>query len=41
LSDAAMAVRHSLNYIKPGEKISTTFSSLKAAKEKRQVPKHD
>ena len=40
LSDAAMAVRHCLNYIKPGEKISTTFSSLKVAKEKRHAPKN-
>ncbi len=38
LSDAAMAVRHSLNYIKPGEKIRHTFSSLKGAKEKRNAP---
>ena len=41
LSDAAMAVRHSLNYIKPGEKISNIFSSLKAAKEKRHASKND
>ena len=40
LSDAAMAVRHCLNYIKPGEKISTTFSSLKVAKEKRHASKN-
>ncbi len=38
LSDAAMAVRHSLGYIKPGEKIRHTFSSLKGAKEKRNAP---
>ncbi len=37
LSDAAMAVRHSLTYIKPGEKIRHTFSSLKGAKEKRNA----
>ena len=41
LSDAAMAVRHSLTYIKPGEKINNTFSSLKGAKEKRHAPKND
>ncbi len=35
LSDAAMAVRHSLTYIKPGEKIRHTFSSVKMAKEKK------
>ena len=40
LSDAAMAVRHCLSYIKPGERISTTFSSLKAAKEKRHASKN-
>jgi thioredoxin reductase len=38
LSDAAMAVRHSLTYIKPGEKIRHTFSSLKGAKEKKNAP---
>jgi len=38
LSDAAMAVRHSLTYIKPGEKIRHTFSSVKGAKEKRSAP---
>ena len=38
LSDAAMAVRHSLTYIKPGEKIRHTFSSLKTIKEKRNAP---
>ena len=38
LSDAAMAVRHSLTYIKPGENIRHTFSSLKGAKEKRNAP---
>ena len=37
LSDAAMAVRHSLTYIKPGEKIRHTFSSLKKAKENRNA----
>jgi len=35
LSDAAMAVRHSLNYIRPGEKIKHTFSSVKMAKQKK------
>ena len=40
LSDAAMAVRHSLNYIKPGERISHTFSSLKVAKQKRDATKN-
>ncbi|WP_449258715.1 NAD(P)/FAD-dependent oxidoreductase [Chlorobium limicola] len=35
LSDAAMAVRHSLTYIRPGEKIRHTFSSVKMAKKKR------
>ncbi|MEI8033715.1 MAG: NAD(P)/FAD-dependent oxidoreductase [Chlorobiaceae bacterium] len=35
LSDAAMAVRHSLNYIKPGEKIRHTFSSVKMAKDRK------
>ena len=38
LSDAAMAVRHSLTYIKPGEKIRHTFSSLKTIMEKRNAP---
>ena len=38
LSDAAMAVRHSLTYIKPGEKIRHTFSSVKMAKEKKNAP---
>ena len=37
LSDAAMAVRNSLTYIKPGEKIRHTFSSLKKAKEKKNA----
>ncbi|TLU83208.1 MAG: NAD(P)/FAD-dependent oxidoreductase [Chlorobium sp.] len=37
LSDAAMAVRHSLTYIKPGEKIRNTFSSIKMAKGKKGV----
>jgi thioredoxin reductase (NADPH) len=32
LSDAAMAVRHSLTYIRPGEKIRNTFSSVKMAR---------
>jgi thioredoxin reductase (NADPH) len=36
LSDATMAVRHSLHYIKPGEKIKHTFSSVKMAKEKKK-----
>ncbi|EAT59140.1 NAD(P)/FAD-dependent oxidoreductase [Chlorobium ferrooxidans] len=40
LSDAAMAVRHSLTYIKPGEKIRHTFSSVKAAKEKKNAPEN-
>ena len=40
LSDAAMAVRHSLTYIKPGEKIKHTFSSLKKAKEKKNASKN-
>ncbi len=35
LSDATMAVRHSLTYIKPGEKIRHQFSSVKMAKEKK------
>ncbi len=35
LSDAAMAVRHSLTYIKPGEKIRNTFSSIKMAKDRK------
>lgn len=35
LSDATMAVRHCLSYIKPGEKIRTTFSSVKMAREKK------
>ena len=37
LSDAAMAVRNSLTYIKPGEKIRHTFSSLKKAKENKNA----
>jgi thioredoxin reductase len=41
LSDAAMAVRHSLTYIKPGEKIRHTFSSLKKAKEKKNAPENN
>lgn len=40
LSDAAMAVRHCLTYIKPGEKIRHTFSSLKMAKEKKNAPEN-
>ena len=40
LSDAAMAVRNSLTYIKPGEKIRNTFSSLKKAKEKKNAPEN-
>ncbi|NEX14367.1 MAG: ferredoxin-NADP reductase [Prosthecochloris sp.] len=36
LSDATMAVRHSLNYIHPGEKIKQQFSSIKMAKEKNK-----
>jgi len=35
LSDAAMAVRHSLTYIRPGEKIRHTFSSVKMARQKK------
>ncbi|NTU87849.1 MAG: NAD(P)/FAD-dependent oxidoreductase [Chlorobiaceae bacterium] len=35
LSDAAMAVRHSLTYIRPGEKIRHTFSSVKMGKQKK------
>ena len=35
LSEATMAVRHSLSYIKPGEKIRNVFSSVKIAKEKK------
>ncbi|TNJ37249.1 NAD(P)/FAD-dependent oxidoreductase [Prosthecochloris vibrioformis] len=35
LSDATMAVRHSLSYIKPGEKIRHQFSSVKMARENR------
>jgi thioredoxin reductase (NADPH) len=35
LSEATMAVRHSLSYIKPGEKIRNVFSSVKMAKEKK------
>jgi thioredoxin reductase (NADPH) len=34
LSDAAMAVRNSLSYIKPGEKIKHQFSSIKMAAKK-------
>jgi thioredoxin reductase (NADPH) len=35
LSEATMAVRHSLSYIKPGEKIRTVFSSVRMAKENK------
>jgi len=37
LSDAAMAVRHSLTYIRPGEKVKHTFSSVKMAREKKNA----
>ncbi|NTV92693.1 MAG: NAD(P)/FAD-dependent oxidoreductase [Chlorobiaceae bacterium] len=37
LSDAAMAVRHSLTYIRPGEKVRHTFSSVKMAREKKNA----
>jgi len=40
LSDAAMAVRHSLTYIKPGEKIRHSFSSVKMAKAKKKEEEH-
>ncbi|NTU93247.1 MAG: NAD(P)/FAD-dependent oxidoreductase [Chlorobiaceae bacterium] len=33
LSEATMAVRHSLSYIKPGEKIRTVFSSVRKSRE--------
>ncbi|ARM30590.1 NAD(P)/FAD-dependent oxidoreductase [Prosthecochloris sp. HL-130-GSB] len=36
LSDATMAIRHSLTYIRPGEKIRHQFSSVKMAKENKQ-----
>lgn len=36
LSDATMAVRHSLTYIHPGKKIRHQFSSIKMAKEKKK-----
>lgn len=36
LSDATMAVRHSLTYIHPGKKIKQQFSSIKMAKEKNK-----
>ena len=36
LSDATMAVRHSLTYIHPGKKIRQQFSSVKMAKEKKK-----
>ncbi len=36
LSDATMAVRHSLTYIHPGKKIRQQFSSIKMAKEKNK-----
>lgn len=35
LSDATIAVRHSLSYIRPGEKVRQQFSSIKMAKEKK------
>lgn len=35
LSEATMAVRHSLSYIKPGEKIRTVFSSVRMSKENK------
>lgn len=35
LSDAAMAVRHSLTYIRPGERVRNTFSSLKMARQRQ------
>ncbi|MCE1275022.1 MAG: NAD(P)/FAD-dependent oxidoreductase, partial [Chlorobiales bacterium] len=35
LSEATMAVRHSLSYIKPGEKIRNVFSSVRMAKENK------
>jgi thioredoxin reductase len=35
LSEATMAVRHSLSYIKPGEKIRTVFSSVRMGKENK------
>ena len=35
LSEATMAVRHSLSYIKPGEKIRSVFSSVKMSNEKK------
>jgi len=40
LSDAAMAVRHSLTYIKPGEKIRHSFSSVKMGKAKKKEEEH-
>ncbi len=36
LSDATVAVRHSLTYIHPGKKIKHQFSSIKMAKEKKK-----
>lgn len=33
LSEATMAVRHSLSYIKPGEKVRTVFSSVRKSRE--------
>ncbi len=36
LSDATVAVRHSLTYIRPGEKVKQQFSSIKMAKEKNR-----
>jgi thioredoxin reductase (NADPH) len=35
LSEATMAVRHSLSYIKPGEKIRSVFSSVKMSNDKK------
>ena len=35
MSFCTAAVRHSLSYIKPGEKIRNVFSSVKMAKEKK------
>ncbi len=37
LSEATMAVRHSLSYIKPGEKIRTVFSSVRMAKPNKTI----
>ncbi|HWQ26142.1 MAG TPA: NAD(P)/FAD-dependent oxidoreductase [Chlorobaculum sp.] len=35
LSEATMAVRHSLSYIKPGERVRNVFSSVKMTKENK------